>query len=118
MRFNLLCCGSFWASAKDVIKDFPKAKSDIYDFLVNLSASPGLGDPVPGYGGKVFKQRWSLKSYNIGKTGGLRIYYYFHEGLLAPFFIFSKKQFADAPDKVITDLVTDIEEDLIPPQVN
>ena len=115
MRFNLVCCVSFWTSARDVIKEFSKAKSDIYDFLANLSANPGSGDPVPGYAGKVFKDRWGLKSYNIGKSGGLRIYYYFHGGLLAPFFIFSKKQFADAPGKLIAKLVKDIEDDLTPP---
>jgi len=62
MRFNLVCCGSFWDSARAVTKHFSKANSDIYDFLANLSANPGLGDPVPGYAGKVFKERWGLKS--------------------------------------------------------
>lgn len=115
MRFNLVCCGSFWNSARDVTKKFPKAKSDIYDFLIYLSANPGLGDPVPGYGGKVFKDRWGLESYSTGKSGGLRIYYYFHGGLLAPFFIYTKKQFADAPIELIAQLVTDIEDGLTPP---
>jgi hypothetical protein len=27
------------------------------DFLNNLSGSPGSGDPVPGYEGKIFKER-------------------------------------------------------------
>jgi hypothetical protein len=116
MRFNLVCCGPFWVSAKDVIKHFPKAKSDIYDFLNNLSASPGSGDPVPGYVGKIFKERWALKSYNIGARSGLRVYYYFQGQLLAPFFIYTKKQFADAPRELITRLVKEIENDLIPPE--
>jgi hypothetical protein len=115
MRFDLVCCGSFWASARDVIKRYSNAKSDIYDFLANLSANPGSGDPVPGFMGKVFKDRWGLKSYGIGKSGGLRIYYYFHGGLLAPFFIYTKKQFADAPSELIAQLVTDIEDGLTPP---
>ena len=114
MRFNVICCGSFWNSAKDVIKQYSNAKADIYDFLANLSANPGTGDPVPGYAGKVFKERWGLKSYNIGKSGGLRIYYYFHGGLLAPFFIYTKKQFADAPKELIANLVRDIENGLTP----
>jgi hypothetical protein len=113
MRFNLVCCGPFWTSAKDVIKHFPKAKSDIYDFLNNLSANPESGDPVPGYAGKVFKERWALKSYNIGERGGLRIYYYFYRKLLAPFYIYSKKQFSDAPGELIIKLVRTIEQDLI-----
>lgn len=116
MRFNLVCCGSFWVSAKDVIKRFPKAKSDIYDFLNNLSASPGSGDPVPGYEGKIFKERWALRSYDIGARGGLRVYYYFQGQLLAPFFIYTKKQFVDAPKELIARLVEDIANNLIPPE--
>ena len=116
MRFNLVCCGSFWISAKDVIKHFPKAKSDIYDFLNNLSVSPGSGVSVPGYEGKIFKERWGLKSYDIGARGGLRVYYYFQGQLLAPFFIYTKKQFADAPKELIAKLIESIENDLIPPE--
>jgi hypothetical protein len=116
MRFNLVCCRSFWDSAKDVIKHFPNAKSDIYDLLTNLSARPGSGDPVPGYVGKIFKGRWALKSYKIGAQGGLRVYYYFQGQLLAPFFIYTKKQFADVPKELITRLVKDIGNDLIPPE--
>jgi len=109
MRFDLVCRGSFWLSAKDIIRDYPKAKSDIFDFLNYLSSTPTLGDPVPGYAGKVFKERWGLKSYNIGKSGGLRIYYYFKGTLVVPFFIYTKRQFADADRELITKLVAYIE---------
>jgi hypothetical protein len=108
MRFDVVCCGSFWNSARDVIKHFSKAKPDIYDFLFYLSANPGMGDPVPGYRGKVFKERWGLKSYRLGKSGGLRIYYYYHGSLVAPFFIYTKKQFSDAPHELIKRLVEDL----------
>ena len=91
MRFNLVCCRSFWDSAKDVIKHFPNAKSDIYDLLTNLSARPGSGDPVPGYVGKIFKGRWALKSYKIGAQGGLRVYYLFSGAAIGPFFYLYQK---------------------------
>jgi hypothetical protein len=109
MHYNLICVSSFWSSAKDVIKDYPKAKSDIFDFLNYLSSTPNLGVPVPGYAGKVFKERWGLKSYRIGKSGGLRIYYYFKDTLVAPFFIYTKRQFADADSEMIARLVAYIE---------
>ena len=115
MRCNVLLCDSFLRSAEKVIKIYAKANSDIYDFINYLSENPGSGDAIIGYGGKIIKDRWKLKSYGIGKSGGLRIYYYFHGGLLAPFFIYTKKQFSDAPIELIAQLVKDIEDGLTPP---
>ena len=112
MRYNLICCASFWISAKDVINIYPNAKSDIYDYLTYLSTTPGSGDPVPGYEGKVFKERWGLKSYRIGKPGGLRVYYYYRDNLIAPFFIYSKKQREDAEREVIRKIVSLIEQEI------
>jgi hypothetical protein len=64
--------------------------------------------PFPGFGGKVFKARWGLKTENIGKAGGLRIYYYFYGEALIPFFIFAKRDRRDAPARLIEDLVQEI----------
>jgi hypothetical protein len=96
------------------VKQYPNAKSDIFDFISYLSEHPGEGEAVPGYSGKIIKIRWPLKSYNIGKSGGLRIYYYFYGDKLIPFFIFTKRQFADARKELIAKLVSYIEEYLAP----
>jgi hypothetical protein len=112
MHSNILLLESFLKSAKLVIKDYPKAKTDIFDLINHISEHPGLGDVVPGFAGKIIKIRGALKSYSIGTRGGLRVYYFYHGGLLAPFFIYTKKQMTDAPKDLIEKLVSYIEERL------
>ncbi|MGO9620482.1 MAG: hypothetical protein ACLPT6_03660 [Desulfobaccales bacterium] len=105
MPYDLNIPKFFWATAKFLLDQFPKAKSDIYDLLESISQHPENGDNIPGYGGKIWKTRGHLKSYNIGTRGGLRIIYYYHGGLLAPLFIYSKQQMADVPKDVIESLI-------------
>lgn len=112
---NIILTQSFFASARKLLKHFPKAKPDIFDFINEIRADPTAGDPVPGYSRLVYKVQGALKSYKIGKQGGLRAYYYFHDDKLAIFFIYSKKDMADAPVKTIQDLVTLLLAEFPPP---
>jgi hypothetical protein len=112
---NITLTASFWASAEKVLKHFPKAKSDIYDLIVSLNVNPQIGDPVPGYGGKIRKVRGQLKSYNAGKRGGLRVYYLFIGKTLVPFFIYTKKDMSDAPKETIDKLVALLLKEFPPP---
>jgi hypothetical protein len=81
--------------------------------LLFLSQHPDLGDIVPGYEGKIRKIRGQLKSYNEGKRGGLRIIYYYGS-LIAPLFIYGKRQMADAPKEIIQRVIELIEAWIIP----
>ena len=105
---NITLTPSFLASVDKFLKKYPKAYPDIFDFVSYLSKNPRDGDPVPGYGGLIFKIRWPLKSYKEGKSGGLRAYYFFNEQILAPFYLFTKKEMSDAPREVIQKLVTEL----------
>ena len=66
MHSNILLLDSFLKSAELVLKDYPNAKSDIFDLINYISAHPGSGDSVPGFAGKIIKIRGAFKSYNIG----------------------------------------------------
>ncbi|MGO9177522.1 MAG: hypothetical protein ACLQED_15510 [Desulfobaccales bacterium] len=118
MHSNIVLLDSFLKSAKLIIKKYPNSKSDIFDFINYISEHPGSGDKVPGYAGKIIKDRWAIKSYKIGARSGLRMYYYFNKGLLAPFFIYTKGQMDDAPEDVISGLVSFIEDSLVKPAKN
>lgn len=117
MHSNILLLDSFLKSAELVLKDYPNAKSDIFDLINYISAHSGSGDCVPGFAGKIIKIRGPLKSYHIGTSGGLRVYYYYHGGVLAPFFIYSKRQMKDAPKETIKKLVAYID-DLVKPAIS
>jgi mRNA-degrading endonuclease RelE of RelBE toxin-antitoxin system len=108
MPYDLNIPKYFWEIAKNLLDKYPKAKSDIFDLLEFISQHPETGDKIPGYEGKIRKTRGGLKSYNEGKSGGLRIIYYYHGSLLAPLFIYSKRQMADAPKDVIQALIKNL----------
>ena len=69
---------------------------------------------MPGFAGKIIKIRGALKSDKIGKSGGLIMYYYFHGEMLAPFFIYTKRQMKDASKETINKLVKYIEDQIKP----
>ena len=102
---NITLTPSFFASAEKILKNYPKSYQDIYNLVAFLSINPRAGDPVPGYNGLIFKVRGQFKSYKEGKSGGLRVYYFFNSKILAPFFSFTKKDMSDAPSKTIAQLV-------------
>jgi hypothetical protein len=102
---NVTLTKSFFANASKLLKHFPKAKPDIFDFIDEIRLNPKGGDAVPGFQGMIYKIRGPLKSYGIGKQGGLRAYYFFNEKTIAIFFIYTKKDMADARHKTIKELV-------------
>ena len=66
MHSNIFLNSSFLKSAAAVIKKYPNSKSDIFDLINYISEHPGSGNKVPGYAGKIIKERWAIKSYKIG----------------------------------------------------
>ncbi len=70
------------------------AENDRFELIAFLGANPEVGDVIPETGG-VRKVRWAAKGK--GKSGGVRVIYYFHSETLPLFLltVYSKSQQAN-----------------------
>lgn len=54
---NITLTQPFFANATNMLKHFPKAYPDIFDFMEEVSKNPKAGDHVPGYSKLFYKIR-------------------------------------------------------------
>ena len=67
---------AFERRLKKIFKRYPKAEKEIEKQIRAVAERPTLGDRIPGYGElSLYKHRIGLRSYRIGKRGGLRLIY-------------------------------------------
>jgi hypothetical protein len=72
MGYRVVRLGFFEKQLKDIYLKYSRAKDHIESVINNLT--PQHGDNCTGYGGnQIRKLRIGLKSYKIGKSGGLRL---------------------------------------------
>lgn len=96
MPYQIRLTSSFEAELDKISANYPKSKTDIENFINDLSGGPLQGRAYPGFGSnQVFKTRVPLKSYRLGKSQGLRlIYLVIHDReMIIPLTIYPKKGF-------------------------
>jgi hypothetical protein len=87
---------AFTASKKNVLSNYKRAESDIKDAIAEVKKNPNLGDLYPGVGGHgIRKTRFPLRTYNIGKRGGLRFIFLPTPRAIVPIHIYVKKKMAE-----------------------
>lgn len=80
MTFDINVPPCFTHLLENLLKKFPKSKIEINEAINSLKDNPFQGDRVPGFGKThLRKLRISLKEYNIGKRGGLRVLFLIDE---------------------------------------
>lgn len=96
-------------SLKSLFKKYGKAKDDVIDLISEVEKNPGIGESVPGYGSgfDIYKLRGALKSYGIGKSGGLRLIYFYDKQDLILLYAYSKRQRSKEPRQEILDWLKD-----------
>jgi mRNA-degrading endonuclease RelE of RelBE toxin-antitoxin system len=101
--FVIKATNKFLKEAKKLLSD--KDLEELYDLL---SINPTVGVLIKGTGG-VRKLRWSPKSSNKGKSGGIRIlYHYSNDVLIIMLGAFSKsvsENISDADKQVLKKLI-------------
>jgi hypothetical protein len=90
-------------------------KEDREGFVTFIAANPLRGDLIPGTGG-LRKVRWAVKGK--GKSGGMRVIYYFHSERM-PLFLFTaygksmKSDLAEAEKVVMRRLIQQLKDQFL-----
>lgn len=102
MNYKIETIPRFEKDVKKLKKKFPKIKSDLLQFINELSSNPELGNHL---GENIFKVRISNSSIPTGKSGGFRIItYYKNEEILYLVTIYSKTE----QDTILTEKLRQI----------
>lgn len=102
----------FKPSLKEFLKVYPNAKSDVDRTISSIEKAPLSGDAIIGLYNKVFKTRGNIKTYNIGKSKGIRLIYYFNGSELYLLFIYGKTYRGNHPLQLLKDALNGLEEAL------
>lgn len=79
---------------KNLIKDLPKADDDIKKVENLAIKKPSSGYSLSGFGKNIIRKlRGKLRSYNKGKSSGLRFLYLHCETSIVPLLIYNKGKF-------------------------
>jgi mRNA-degrading endonuclease RelE of RelBE toxin-antitoxin system len=90
MSYRIETIPRFEKNVKKLKKKFPKIKTDLVDFVTELSNNPELGIHL---GENIFKVRIQNSSIPIGKSGGFRVItYYKTDDILYLVTIYSKTE--------------------------
>lgn len=90
MSYRLETIPRFEKNVKKLKKKFPKIKTDLVDFVTELSNNPELGIHL---GENIFKVRIQNSSIPTGKSGGFRVItYYKTDDILYLVTIYSKTE--------------------------
>ena len=102
MNYKIETIPRFEKDVKKLKKRFPKIKSDLLQFINELSSNPELGNHL---GENIFKVRIPNSSISTGKSGGFRIItYYKNEEILYLVTIYSKTE----QDTILTEKLRQI----------
>ncbi len=102
MNYKIETIPRFEKDVKKLKKKFPKIKSDLLQFINELSSNPELGNHL---GENIFKVRISNSLIPTGKSGGFRIItYYKNEEILYLVTIYSKTE----QDTILTEKLRQI----------
>ena len=97
MSYKIETIPRFEKNVKKLKKKFPKIKTDLVDFVTELSNNLELGIHL---GGNIFKVRIQNSSISTGKSGGFRvIIYYKTDDILYLVTIYSKTE----QDNILTE---------------
>lgn len=93
----------FDTSLKKLLRKYSKAKKNVVDLISEVEKTPGIGTSIPGYGTAfdIYKIRGALKSYSIGKSGGLRLIYFYDNQDILLLFIYAKREMNNEPKQEI-----------------
>jgi len=90
MSYRIETIPRFEKNVKKLKKKFPKIKTDLVDFVTELSNNPELGIHL---GENIFKVRIQNSSIPTGKSGGFRVItYYKTDDILYLITIYSKTE--------------------------
>ena len=90
MSYRIETIPRFEKNVKKLKKKFPKIKTDLVDFVTELSNNPELGIHL---GENIFKVRIQNSSIPTGKSGGFRVItYYKTDDILYLVTIYSKSE--------------------------
>jgi mRNA-degrading endonuclease RelE of RelBE toxin-antitoxin system len=90
MSYRIETIPRFEKNVKKLKKKFPKIKTDLVDFVTELSNNPELGIHL---GENIFKVRIQNSSIPTGKSGGFRVItYYKTDDILYLVTIYSKTE--------------------------
>lgn len=103
MSYDLAVNPIYERDRDQLLKNSPRAKSDIEAAWRSLCEEPRQADRVAGLGPiDLRKARWPLKSYRIGSSGGLRIVFLIIEARnqILPLTLWQKKDLTNEKDVV------------------
>jgi len=102
MKYKINTIPRFEKDVKKLKKKFPKIKTDLINFITELSANPTLGICL---GKDIFKIRIPNSSIPTGKSGGFRVItYHKMDGVIYLVTIYSKTE----QDNILTDKLRQI----------
>ena len=91
-QFGFKVTAAYKSSKVKLLKKYPKADKDESAAATAVRNCPNLGDLFPGVGGYgTRKARFPLRSYNIGKSGGLRLIFFPTATFIVPVHIYAKR---------------------------
>ena len=91
---------TFAKSYEDILKKYPKSKEEIEKFIDTIDVKFEMADIYPGIVPEVRKLRIALRSYNIGKSAGVRLICAKFSKIYIPIFIYKKGQFKKESDVI------------------
>jgi len=108
MTFTVRLAPSFIRQAKGILSRFPAFKPELKAYLEELEKCAPKGTQIQR-NRKIWKDRLGIKSYKIGKSGGLRVLMYFDGlNLVCPIMIYYKPDLAQPTDKDIRNAIEEL----------
>jgi len=100
MAYEPIPTDLYETSLKKFLNTYLKSKSDVEALVKDIKKNPRQrGTPIPSFKGLLWKARGAMKAYNIGKSGGIRLIYYFDGDALYLIFLYCKRQMANPPQE-------------------
>lgn len=115
MKTSIVTTDNFRREAKKLIKKYHSLKNELIDFSNALESDPKQGVLITE---NTYKIRLAVKSKGKGKSGGLRIITYVYlkineyETEVYLLSIYDKSDYENISDKLLKQLIEDIEEDI------
>jgi len=118
MSVSVIVTGNFQRAAKRLIKKYRSLKGELQGLIEELESNPRTGVKI---GDHTYKIRLAVKSKGKGKSGGVRIISYVdveislkedEATVVYLLSIYDKSDREDIPDKLLKELVNDLEKSL------
>lgn len=99
---------SFNKALRRLARKYPSVADTVDELIAQLETDERPGMKMAGMGAAVYKVRLPNRSARRGKSGGFRVIYEDRSGtLVLLLIIYSKTEYADIPDNVIRQLISD-----------